>query len=85
MAGEKNTQSDPGEKGQTCYYHQSGDTSSSIVLKHLSCPQLHIQSAKDDTGEEAALRGVSPRGQTLKTIKTKDALGSPQKLCSNHI
>ena len=61
------------KKGRLVITMESGDTSSRIVLRHLSCPELHVQSAKDHTGEEAALRSVSPRGQILKTIRTKDA------------
>ena len=34
--------------------------SSEIALGHLSHTQLHVQSAKDHTGEETALRGVGP-------------------------
>ena len=57
-------------------------TSSGIALRHLSRPQLHVQSAKDHTGRETALRGVGLRGQALKTIRTKGARGSPHKLRS---
>ena len=56
--------------------------SSGIALRHLSRPQLHVQSAKDHTGRETALRGVGLRGQTLKTIRTEGASGSPHKLPS---
>ena len=70
--------------GRLAITMESGDTWSRIVLRHLSCPWLHVQSAKDHAGEEAALSGVSPRGQTLKTIRTKNAWGSAQKLCPNH-
>ena len=41
--------------------------------------QLLVWSAKDHTGEEIALQGVGPRGQTLKTIGTEGAPGSPQQ------
>ena len=51
--------------------------SSEIALGHLSHTQLHVQSAKDHTGEETDLRSIGLRGQTLKTIRTKGALGSP--------
>jgi len=56
--------------------------SSGIGLRHLSCPWLHVQSAKDHTGEETAFRGVGPMGWTLKTIGTEGARGSPHKLPS---
>ena len=56
-------------------------TPSGIALRHLSRPQLHVQSAKDHTGRETALRRRSP-GQTLKTIRTEGARGSPHKLPS---
>ena len=42
-------------------------------------PQLLVWSAKDHIGEETALQGVGPRGQTLKTIGTEGAPGSPQQ------
>ena len=44
--------------------------SSGIALRHLSHPQLHVQSAKDHTREDTALQGVGPRGWILKTIRT---------------
>ena len=44
--------------------------SSGIALRHLSHPQLHIQSAKDHNEEETALQGVGTRGQAFKTIST---------------
>ena len=56
--------------------------SSGIARRHLSHPWLHVQSAKDPTGEETALRGVGPRDWTLKTIRTVGAWGSPHKLPS---
>ena len=31
-------------------------TSIGIALRHLSCPQLHVRSAKDHTGRETAPR-----------------------------
>ena len=55
-------------------------TSSGIALRHLSHPRLHVWSAKDHTGRETAPRGVGLQGQTLKTIRTEGAQGSPQKL-----
>ena len=57
-------------------------TLSGIALRHLSRPQLHVQSRKDQTGRETALRGVGLQGQTLKTIRTEGARGSPHKLPS---
>ena len=56
--------------------------SSGIALRHLSCPRLHVWSARDHTGGETAPRGVGFRGWTLKTIRTEGAQGSPQKLLS---
>ena len=55
-------------------------TSSEIALRHLSHPWLHVWSARDHTGGETAPRGVSFRGQTLKTIRAEGAQGSPHKL-----
>ena len=57
-------------------------TSSGIALRHLSCPQLHVRSAKDHTGRETAPRGAGLRGRTLKTIRTEGVRGSPHKLPS---
>ena len=57
-------------------------TSSGIALRHLSRPWLHVRSANDHTGEEDALTDTGLRGQTLKTMRTKGAQGSPQKLPS---
>ena len=58
------------------------DTSNKIALRHLSHTRLHVRSTKDHTRKETALRGIGLRGQTLKTIKTEGALGSPHKLPS---
>ena len=58
------------------------DTSNKIALRHLSHTQLQVRSTKDHTRKETALRGIGLRGQTLKTIKTEGALGSPHKLPS---
>ena len=57
-------------------------TSSKITLRHPSCPQLHVQSAKGHTGRETAPRDIGFRGQTLKTNRTEGAWGSPHKLLS---
>ena len=57
-------------------------TTSGIALRHLSRPRLHVRSAKDHTGRETACSGVGLRGQTLKTIRTEGAWGSPHKLPS---
>ena len=56
--------------------------SSGIALRHLSCSQLQVPSAKDHTGEETALLGVGPRDRTLKTIWTEASGSSPHKLLS---
>ena len=45
-------------------------------------PRLHVQSARDHTGGETALRSIGFRGWTLKTIRTAGAWGSPHKLPS---
>ena len=57
-------------------------TSSGIALRHLSHPQFHVRSARGDTARETALRRVGLRGQTLKTIRTEGAWGSPYKFLS---
>ena len=57
-------------------------TSIGMALRHLSHPRLHVWSARDRTGGETASRGVGPRGQTLKIIRTEGARGSPHKLPS---
>ena len=56
--------------------------SSTIALRHLSRPRLHVQSSKDHTGRETAPRGVGFRGRALKTNRTEGAQGSPHKLPS---
>ena len=56
------------------------DTSIGIALRHPSCTRLHVQSTKDHTGRETALRGIGLRGQTLKTIRTEGAQGSPHTI-----
>ena len=57
-------------------------TSSGIALRHLSHPQLHVRSAKDHTARQSAPRGIGLWGQTLKTIRTEGARGTPHKLLS---
>ena len=61
---------------------ERGDTSSRITLRHLIHPQLHVQSAKDHTWEETALRVLGPRAQTHQTIMTEGPQGIPHKLPS---
>ena len=53
--GEKNDQRDPGEKGGLVITVERRGISSGIALRHLSRPWLHVWSAKDHTGGEAAL------------------------------
>ena len=57
-------------------------TSSGIALRHLGRSRLHVQSAREHTGGETASTGVGFRGQTLKTIRTEGAWGSPHKFQS---
>ena len=52
-------------------------TSVGIALRHLSCPQLHVRSAKDHTERETAPRCVGFRGPTIKTIRTEGAQAVP--------
>ena len=74
---EKNVQRDPGERDGLAITVERRGTSSGITLRHLSCPRLHVWSAKDHTGREIAPRGVGLRGWTLKTIRTEGAPGVP--------
>ena len=67
---EKNAQRDPGEKRLAITVERRG-TSSGIALRHLSCPRLHVWSARDHTGGETAPRNVSFRGRTFKTTRTE--------------
>ena len=60
---EKNAQRDPGEKGWAVIIVERRGTSSGIALRHLSRPQLHVQSAKYHTGGETAPKGLTPRGE----------------------
>ena len=53
--------------------------SSRSALRHLSCPRLHVPSAKDHTGRETSPRGIGFRGWTLKTIRTEGAPRSPHR------
>jgi len=48
-------------------------TTSGIVLRLLSCPWVHDQSAKDHTGGETAPRSIGPRSWALRTIRTEAA------------
>ena len=73
---EKNAQRDPGETGQ--------GISSGTARRHLSYPRLQAQSVKDRSGEETALRDVSPRGQTLKTNGTDMPGGPHPSSCPNY-
>ena len=52
-------------------------TSVGIAFRHLSCPLLHVRSAKDHTERETAPRCVGFRGRTLKTIRTEVAHAVP--------
>ena len=76
---EKNAQRNSGEKGWTCYYCGKDGHLKRDCLQASKMSQLLVWSAKDHTGEEIALQGVGPRGQTLKTIGTEGAPGSPQQ------
>ena len=78
---EKNAQRGPGEKGWVCYYcGKEGHLKKNCP--QISKPPLAPWSAKDHTGKETALRGIGLQGQTLKTIRTEGAWGSPNKLPS---
>lgn len=67
----KNAQRDPGEGMGLLLLWEEGHLKGH--LRHPSCPQLHVWSAEENTGEETALWDVGPRGQTLRTIRTKGA------------
>ena len=79
---EKNAQRDPLKRDGLAITVERRGTSSRISLRHLSHPQLHVGSARDHTEGETAPRGIGFRGQTLKTIRTEGAQGSPHKLLS---
>ena len=79
---EKDSQKDPGEKGWACYYCGKEGHLKCDYPQASKAPRLHVWSAKDHTGRETALRGVGLQGQTLKTIRTECAQGSPHKLPS---
>ena len=77
---EKNALRDPGEKGWACYYCGKEGHLKWDCPQVSRSPLLLARSARDYTGGETAPRGVGFRGQTLKTIRTEGALGSPHKL-----
>ena len=79
---EKNAQRDPGEKGWACYYCGKEGHLKQDCPQASKPPRLHVRSAKYHTGGETAPRGIGFRGQTLKTIRTEGAQGSPHKLPS---
>ena len=79
---EKDSQKDPGEKGWACYYCGKEGHLKCDYPQASKVPRLHVWSAKDHTGRETALRGIGLQGQTLKTIRTEGARGSPHKLPS---
>ena len=55
-----------------------------VALRCLSHPWLSIRSEKDRTGGETVPRGVGPRGQTLRTIRTEGAWGPHTSSCPNN-
>ena len=79
---EKSAQRDPGEKGWACYSYGKEGHLKRDCPQASKPPRLYVRSAKDHSGRETALRGVGLRGQTLKTIRTEGAQGSPHKLTS---
>ena len=81
---EKNAQRDPGEKGWACYYCGKEGHLKCDYPQASKAPRLHVWSAKDHTGRETALRGVGLQGQTLKTIRTECAQGSPTSSRPNY-
>ena len=78
----KNAQRDPGKRDGLVVTMERKGISSRIALRHLSHPWIHVQSAKDHTGEETALQGVGPGSWTLKTVTTEGTWGSLHKLPS---
>ena len=70
---EKSAQRDPGGKAGICYYcgkegHLTWNCPQASKLPLNPCP-----ACKDHTGGETAPRGIGPRGQTLRTIRTEAA------------
>ena len=54
--------------------------SSEVALRHLRWSWLPVLSVKYHTGGETCPKGVGPRGQALRTIRTEGAQWSPHKL-----
>ena len=79
---EKNAQRDPGEKGWACYYWGKDGHLNQDCPQASKPPPVPCLVCKDHTGRETALIGVGFRSRTLKTSRTEDALGSPNKLPS---
>ena len=68
----KNVQRNPGEKRWTCYYcGKEGHLKQDCPQASISCPWIHVKSAKDYTGEETALWGVGPRGGISRQLGLK--------------
>ena len=61
---------------------ESRGISSEVALRGLSRPWLPVWSVKDHPGGQTAPRGTGLRGQTLRTIRTEGAQGSPHMLLS---
>ena len=80
---EKSAQRGRGEKGWTCYYCEKEGHLKWDCLRLLSCP--YVLSAKGHTGGETAHRGIGPRDQTLRTIRTESAQLPHTSSHSNYI
>ena len=58
--------------------------SSKVALRRLNLPRLPVRSVKDHNRGENAPRGVGPRGQALRTIRTKCAQSPHTSSCPNN-
>ena len=71
-------------KGWACNYCTEKGHLSKVALRCLNLPRLPDWSVKDHNRGENAPRGVGPRGQDLRTIRTKCARSPHTGSCPNN-
>ena len=81
---EKNAQRNPGEKGRACYYCGKEGHLKRSCSQASKLPLAASLAMKEHFGVENAPRGVGPRGQDLRTIRTKCARSPHTSSCPNN-